>query len=95
MATLLSAVSSDGAGTALDYDQPRLLNIRGTFDDCIVYIEFSDDGGTTYTPTDKRFTSPDHGILDLGAGTFKVRAVVDDAGGSTSITATLGGSATW
>lgn len=93
MATLLSAVSVDGAGTGASHSGPCSVFVSGTFDGATVTIEVADaDTAAKYCKPSKaaipesRFS--EKGSTTLTAyGTYYVRAVVSNAGSSTSVTA--------
>lgn len=92
MASLLSAASTNGAGTGASHSGPCTVFVRGTFDGATVLVQVSDDN-TNYVKADNvsvtkptRLDAP--GSVTLNAyGTYYVRCVVNEAGSSTSITA--------
>ena len=92
MATLLSAVSENGAGTGASHSGPCTVFVRGTLDGATVTIQVADaDSDANYVKPDRsampesRFASK--GSCTLAAyGTYYVRAVVSNAGSSTSVT---------
>lgn len=92
MATLLSAVSANGAGTGASHTAPATVFVRGTFDGATVVVQVSDDD-TTYVKADNtspakatRLTEPGAVTIDA-KGTYYIRCVVSGAGASTSVTA--------
>ena len=94
MATLLSAVSSDGAGSGASHSGPCTVFVTGTFGDkATVTIEVaSADTDALYCKADKSIMRESRfggrGCCTLNAyGTYYVRAVVSSAGSGTSVTA--------
>lgn len=92
MATLLSSVTTDTTGTGASHSGPATVWVRGTFDGAEVVIQVSDDD-TTYVKADNvsipnpaRFKG--NGCVAIGAvGTYYIRAVLSNAGSSTSVSA--------
>ena len=92
MATLLSAVSANGAGSGASHSGPCTVFVHGTFDGATVVIQASDaDTDAKYSKADKsvmpmsRFESK--GSCSITAyGTYYLRAAITNAGDSTSIT---------
>lgn len=92
MATLLSAVSANGAGTGASHSGPCSVFVRGVLDGATVTVEVADaDSADNYVKADRsimpvsRFETK--GSCSLSAyGTYFVRAVVSNAGSSTSVT---------
>ena len=93
MATLLNAVSVNGAGSGASHSGPCTVFVSGTFDGATVTVEVADaDTAAKYSkPTksiapESRFA--EKGSVTLNAyGTYFVRAVVSNAGSNTSVTA--------
>lgn len=91
MATLLSAVTSDTTGSAVSHTSPCTVFVRGTLDGATVTIQISDDGtnfvkiDNASLPNPARFDAPGSVGID-GKGTYHLRAVLQNAGSSTSVT---------
>ena len=89
MATLLSGVSANGAGTGASHSGPATVFVRGTFDGASVTIEVSDDDSTYVKPADElmRVRQVKSGkAFNIDAyGTYYIRAVVAGAGSSTNL----------
>jgi len=92
MATLLDGVSSDTTGTGASHTAPATVFVRGTMDGARVVIQVSDDD-TTYVKADNiSLQNPCvfNGITGCcnidGNGTYYIRAVLENAGSSTSVT---------
>ena len=91
MPALLTNQTSDGDGTAIDWNGNKggEIQIDGTFDGATVTIKGSLDDGVTYTePPDNtgQFTSATFEALNLHAP-CKIRATVSGAGAGTNINA--------
>ncbi len=92
MATLLSGVSANGAGTGASHTAPATVFVTGTFDGATVVVQVSSDD-STYVKADNitpavptRFSEP--GCVTIDAkGTYYIRCVVSGVGASTSISA--------
>ena len=90
MATLLSAVSVDGAGTGQSHTGPCTVILRGdsVMDKATVQIQISiANTAGHFVPAGREsfFTQP--GVINVDAqGTYFLRAVVNQAGASTSLT---------
>lgn len=92
MATLLSGVSANGAGSGASHSGPCTVWVRGTLDGATVMIQGADaDSDANYVKLDKsiirndKFTGKGSSTVD-GQGTYYLRAVVSNAGSSTSVT---------
>lgn len=92
MATLLSSVTSNVAGTGASHTGPATVFVRGAFDGAVVVVQVSDDN-TNYVKADnisplKPSTLKQPGVVGIDAqGTYYIRCVVSNAGSSTSISA--------
>lgn len=92
MATLLSAVSANGAGSGASHAGPCTVWVSGTFDGATVVIQGADaDTAAKYGRLDKSIIRQDvftskGGATVSGYGTYYLRAVVSNAGSSTSLT---------
>ena len=92
MATLLSAVSANGAGSGASHSGPCSVFVHGVFDGATVVIQASDDD------TDAKYSKADVSLIPVSRfdtkgscsinafGAYYLRAVVSDAGSSTSLT---------
>ena len=92
MATLLSSVSVNGAGTGASHTLPATVFLTGTFDGAEVVVQVSSDdvnyvkADNVNTAKPSRFSAPGAVAIDV-RGTYYIRCVVTGAGGSTSISA--------
>lgn len=92
MATLLNGVSANGAGSGASHSGPCTVFVHGTFDGATVVIQGSDaDTDAKYSRLDRSILPQDKfqvkGNCAVQAyGTYYLRAVVSNAGSSTSIT---------
>jgi len=95
MATLLSAVTTDTVGTLTSHSGPATVFVNGTPDGATVVIEASPSTNTTDVVKIDRSLMPQAIYVNRtgccaidGQGTYYLRAVLEDAGSSTSITVT-------
>lgn len=92
MATLLSAVTANGAGSGSSHSGPCTVWVRGTLDGATVVIQGADaDSDANYSKLDKSLipqaTFKTKGNCNIeGKGTYYLRAVVSNAGSATSVT---------
>ena len=92
MATLLSAVTANGAGSGASHSGPCTVWVRGTLGGATVSIQGADaDSDANYVKLDKSIIRNDKfeakGCATVDAqGTYYLRAVVSNAGSSTSVT---------
>ena len=89
MATLLDAVTSDGAGTGASHTGPCTVipHRDSVFDGARVSLQIADtDTATDYANIDGAVITTSDAININARGTYYLRAVVLDAGSSTSIT---------
>lgn len=95
MATLLDGVSVNTTGSAQTHSGPSTVYVRGVTDGAVVVLQISD---TTHTAN---FVKPDRtimpqsifrdqkGVVAVDAqGTYSLRAILSNAGASTSVTVT-------
>lgn len=94
MATLLNAVTSNTTGSGASHDGPCTVFARGTFDGARVVIQIADENvaasfqkaDNISTPNPARFDGHGGTVTIHGQGTYFVRAILENAGGSTSVT---------
>ena len=89
MATLLSAVTADGAGSGASHTGPCTVMVHGdsVFDGATVGLEIADsDDANEYVAIDGAVFHINDAMDIAGRGTYYLRAVVNNAGASTSIT---------
>lgn len=94
MATLLNAVTTDTVGTLTSHSGPCTAFVTGTLDGATVVLQASPTTNTTdVVKVDKgvipyaRFEATGCTNVD-GQGTYYLRAVLENAGASTSVTVT-------
>lgn len=95
MATLLSSVSENGAGTGAAHTGPATVYVYGTLDGCTVTIEVSPDDSNYVRADnlllDKMFSEAEfkvEGALTInGQGDYYIRASVSGKGVNTSVSA--------
>lgn len=89
MATLLSAVSTNGAGTGASHSGPCTVVIPNdsVFDGAAVHIQLAiADSAADYGPAGRDAILTQPGSVAITAqGTYYLRALVERAGASTSI----------
>ena len=89
MATLLSAVTSDGAGTGASHSGPCTVIVHNdsVFDGANIAIQIADtDTAADYVPIDGAVFRTNNAIAINGQGTYYLRAVVANAVSTTSLT---------
>lgn len=89
MATLASAVTSDGAQSGQSHTGPCTVMVHGdsVFDGATVSLEIADsDDANDYVPIDEAVFRNGDALDIAGRGTYFLRAVVANSGSSTSIT---------
>jgi hypothetical protein len=87
---LLNAVTSDGAGSAVDHVDSTTVHVYGTWDGATVAIQVSFNGTNWVKPdnTSGAGVLRANGTVKINHdGSYKIRAVVSEAGGSTSLSA--------
>ena len=95
MATLLSSATADTTGTLTSHTGPCTAFVHGTMDGAVVVLEASPSTNTTdVVPIDYVARSQGDfrdrtGCVTVDAqGTYYLRAVLSEAGSSTSVTVT-------
>ena len=92
MATLLSGVSSDGAGAGASHSGPCTVTIPNdsVFDGAEVHIQIAaSDSAADYAPAGRKAILRQPGAVAIDSqGTYFLRALVNKAGSSTSIDCT-------
>jgi hypothetical protein len=93
MATLLSAVTSNGAGTGAEHSGPCTIWVRGVMDGAEVVVQGADENVSgSFVKLDRsiipeaRFDGSRGSCVCNATGTYYLRAVVSNAGSATSIT---------
>jgi hypothetical protein len=95
MATLLNAVTTDTVGSATSHSGPATVFVTGTTDGAAVVLQISPSTNTTDFVKIDRSLMPQSLFVDqTGAcgidaqGTYYLRAILERAGSSTSVTVT-------
>lgn len=95
MASLLTSATANTTGTGASHSGPCTVWVRGTLGGATVVIQAADvDSDANYVKVDNisqpaAGTFKDKGCLLISAtGTYYVRAVLSNAGSSTSVTVT-------
>lgn len=92
MATLLSGVSANGAGSGASHTGPCTVHVpsNSVFDGAEVHIQIADsDTSAEYAAAGPKAVLYQPGAVDIsGRGTYFLRALVARAGSSTSLTCT-------
>jgi len=84
--TLLSAVSTNGAGTAFTATDQCTVQLYGVTGGCTVHVEMSIDG-TNWSPCGRPANLRQPGVINIEAhGAYSIRGVVANAGSATSVT---------
>ena len=95
MATLLSAVTTDTVGSATTHSGPATVFVTGTPDGANVVLQISPTTNTTdFVKIDRSIMPVSLFVNQTGAcavdaqGTYSLRAILENAGASTSVTVT-------
>lgn len=82
MATILANQTTNGTGAGVDHNGQVTVWVKGTFDNCEVIIEVSEDDSEYYVAD--LLTTKQAVNIDI-SGSYKIRGTVKSAGPNTDI----------